>query len=155
MSIAIALTFCWFAVCLKLTHIDGCFCLPLLCLTYRIFSLCYMQVEKELLHKATYFTRHQQGTEKMTVIFIERTHSVAFSPRLCTLFFIFEESAKFCFFEEERKQGGCVFAYSSNLSLGLCCPKALFSVLIQAITGACFSVWFRGISFFFSCSLLT
>ena len=85
-----------------------------------------MQIGQKLLHKATCFTRHQQGTEKMTVMFTERTNSAVFSPRLCTLFFIFEECARFCFFEERRKQGDNVFAYSSKPLTQLVLSKSFF-----------------------------
>lgn len=55
-------------------------------------------------------------------MFTECTDSALFLPSLCILFFIFEERARFCFFEERRKQGGNVFVYVSR-PLGQCHQK--------------------------------
>lgn len=85
----------------------------------------------------------------MTVMFIECTNSAVFSLRLCTLFFIFEEYARLCFFEEMRKQGDNVFAYNSKPLTQLMLSKSSY---LSADPGHFWSLLF---SLFLWCPLIS
>lgn len=91
----------------------------------------------------------------MTVTFIECTNSALFAPRLCTLFLVFEECARFCFLKKGENKDIMYLLRIPDVSCSLCCAKALLSVLIHSVSGACFSVCCCCIPFFLPFSLLT